>query len=56
MLTFHKSIKDILQICEQSIINFFNWTLEQMNKKISDIIRENDVQKNEVVSCPIFSY
>ena len=42
-------IKDILQIHEQTITNFFNSTLEQMDKKISDLIGENLLMKNEVV-------
>ena len=41
-------IKDILQIHEQSRANFFNSTLERMDKKISDLIGENAVLKNEV--------
>ena len=41
-------IKDILQIHEQTITNFFNSTLEQMDKKISYLIGENAVLKNEV--------
>ena len=42
-------IKCILQIHEQTITNFFNSTLEQMDKKISALIGENAVLKNEVV-------
>ena len=42
-------IKDILQIHEQTIRNFFNSTLEQMDKKTSDLIGENLLMKNEVV-------
>ena len=42
-------IKDILQIHEQTITNFFNSTLEQMDKKISDLIGKNLLMKNEVV-------
>ena len=42
-------IKDILQIREQSITNFFNSTLERMDKKNSDLIGESAVLKNEVV-------
>ena len=41
-------IKDILQIHEQTITNFFNSTLERMDKKISYLIGENAVLKNEV--------
>ena len=41
-------IKDILQIHEQSITNFFNSTLEQMGKKSNDLIGENAVLKNEI--------
>ena len=41
-------IKDILQIHEQTIKIFFNSTLEGMDKKISDLIGENAVLKNEV--------
>ena len=41
-------IKYILQIHEQSITNFFNSTLERMDKKISDLNGENPVLKNEV--------
>ena len=41
-------IKDILQIHEQSITNFFNSTLERMDKKISHLNGENPVLKNEV--------
>ena len=41
-------IKDILKIFEQSIANFFNLTLEQMDKKISDLIGENALLKGEV--------
>ena len=36
-------IKDILQIHEQSITNFFNSTLDWMDKRISDLIGENAV-------------
>ena len=39
-------IKDILQSDEQTITNFFNSTLERMDKKISDLIGENAVLKN----------
>ena len=38
-------IEDILQVHEQSITNFFNSTLERIDKKISDIIGENAVLK-----------
>ena len=41
-------MKDILQIDKQSITNFFNSTVELMDKNISDIIGENAVLKNEV--------
>ena len=41
-------IKDNLQIHEQTITNFFNSTLERMDKKISDLTGENAVLKNEV--------
>ena len=41
-------IKDILEIHEQTITNFFNSTLERMDKKISYLIGENAVLKNEV--------
>ena len=40
--------KNILQIHEQTITNFFNSTLERMHKKISDLIVENAALKNEV--------
>ena len=46
-------IKDILQIYEQSITNFFNSTLERMDKKISDLTGENAVLENEI---PTVSY
>ena len=36
-------IKDILQIHEQSITNFFNSALDWMDKRISDLIGENAV-------------
>ena len=36
-------IKDTLQIHEQSITNFFNSTLDWMDKRISDLIGENAV-------------
>ena len=42
-------VKDILQIHEQTIANFFNSTLEGMDRKISESIGENAVLKNEVV-------
>lgn len=38
-------IKDILQVHEQSIANFFNSTLERIDKKISDLIGENAKMK-----------
>ena len=41
-------IKDFLKIHEQSLTNVFNSTLEQMEKKIRDLIGENAVLKNEV--------
>ena len=41
-------IRYILQIHEQSITNFFNSTLAKIDKKISDLIGENAVLKNEV--------
>ena len=41
-------VKDILQIHEQTIANFFNSTLEGMDRKISESIGENAVLKNEV--------
>ena len=40
--------KDILQIHEQSIWNFFNSTLDRMDKGIRDLIGENTVLKNEI--------
>ena len=40
--------KDILQIHEQSIWNFFNSTLDRMDKGIRDLIGENNVLKNEI--------
>ena len=50
-------IKDILQIHEQSITKFFNWTLELMDKKISDLIAENALLRNEVAEeIPTVSY
>ena len=42
-------IKDILQIHEQSTINFFKSTLDRMDKRISDLIEENAVLKIEIV-------
>ena len=36
-------MKDILQIHEQSITNFFSSTLDWMDKRISDLIGENAV-------------
>ena len=41
-------IKDISYIQEQSIINFFNSTLDRMDKIINELIGENTVLKNEV--------
>ena len=42
-------IRDVLQIHEQSITNFLNSTLEQMNKKkISDLNGEKTLLENEV--------
>ena len=41
-------VKDILQIHEQTIANFFNSTLEGMDRKVSESIGENAVLKNEV--------
>ena len=41
-------IKDILQIHEQTVTNLFNSTLQRIDKKISDLIGENAVLKNEV--------
>ena len=38
-------MKDILQIHEQSITNFFSSTLDWMDKRISDLIGENAVLK-----------
>ena len=43
-------IKDILWIHEKPITNIFNSTLEQMDKRISDLIGENTVLKNEVMN------
>ena len=41
-------IKDILQIHEQSVRNFFYSTLQRMDKKNIDLIGENAVLKDEV--------
>ena len=41
-------VKDILQIHEQTTANFFNSTLEGMDRKISESVGENAVLKNEV--------
>ena len=42
-------IRDVLQIHEQSITNFLNSTLEQMNKKkIRDLNGEKTLLENEV--------
>ena len=37
-----------MQIHEESTINFFNSTLDRMDQRISDLIGENAVLKNEV--------
>ena len=47
-------IKDFLKIHEQSLTNVFNSTLEQMEKKIRDLIGENAVLKNEVDELKTF--
>ena len=48
-----KHFKYILQLHEQKLTNFSNSTIERMDKKISDLIGENNVLKNEVAELKI---